>query len=104
MDQILQDILGTQRLLDNMIITGQTEEEHLTNLESVLKRLEERGLHKTQEKMGAVVGVAAETIHRTDTRLPPVSSKPGLSPAAPQSAAREEQEIVLDLIDHKVPF
>lgn len=50
MDQILQGIPGTQCLLDDMIITGQTDEEHLANLESVLSRLEEHGLRANPQK------------------------------------------------------
>lgn len=44
MDQILQGIPETQCLLDDMIITGRTDEEHLTKLESVLNRLGKYGL------------------------------------------------------------
>ncbi|CAC5377655.1 unnamed protein product [Mytilus coruscus] len=43
-EQILSGIPGTQCLLDDMIITGSTDEEHLNNLESVLKRLNQYGL------------------------------------------------------------
>lgn len=43
-DQILQGIPGTQCILDDMIITGRTDKEHLANLEEVLKRLKEYGL------------------------------------------------------------
>ena len=36
-DQVLQGIPGIQCILDNMIVSGKTDEEHLENLESVLK-------------------------------------------------------------------
>ena len=81
MDQILEGIEGTSCILDDMIITGKDDEEHLDHLEEVLKRLKEHGLranrdkceffqtkitycghevdqhglHKTQEKVDAVV-------------------------------------------------
>ena len=81
-DQVLQGIPGTQCILDDMIVSGKTDEEYLENLESVLKRLQDaglkankekceffreivqfcgheidkEGLHKTQEKIEAVVG------------------------------------------------
>ena len=79
MDQILKGIEGTSCILDDMIITGKDDEEHLAHLEEVLKRLKEHGLsrekceffqtkitycghevdqhglHKTQEKVDAVV-------------------------------------------------
>ena len=40
-DQVLQGIPGTQCILDDMIITGNTDAEYLDNLEKVLKRLQE---------------------------------------------------------------
>ncbi len=44
MEQLLNCILHVGFLLDNILITGITEEEHLTNLEEVLKRLSAAGL------------------------------------------------------------
>ncbi|XP_062586311.1 uncharacterized protein K02A2.6-like [Saccostrea cucullata] len=81
MDQVLQGINGTHCMIDDMIITGSTTEEHLGNLEKVLSRLQnfnlranikkcdifkdsveccghkvdKDGLHKTEEKVKAVV-------------------------------------------------
>ncbi|KAK6171969.1 hypothetical protein SNE40_018385 [Patella caerulea] len=43
-EQVLLGLPGVQCLLDDMIITGKTDEEHLANLEGVLKRLSEYGL------------------------------------------------------------
>ena len=80
-EQVLGGIPGTKCILDDMVITRKTDEEHLRNLEMVLKRLHEyglkantkkceffqdkiqfcaheidkNGLHKTQEKISAVV-------------------------------------------------
>ena len=80
-EQVLDGIPGTKCILDDMVITGKTDEEHLQNLEMVLKRLQEyglrahtkkcaffqdkitfcgheidkNGLHKTQEKIDAVI-------------------------------------------------
>ncbi len=77
----MQGLEGTQVILDDMIVTGKTDEEHLTNIENLLKRLNEHnlkanpdkceffkekvtfcgheldkdGLHKTQDKIDAVV-------------------------------------------------
>jgi hypothetical protein len=50
MDQVLQGIPGTQYILDDMIITGKSNEEHLERLEKVLKRLQEAGLRANKEK------------------------------------------------------
>ena len=43
-DQGLQGVPDTQCILDDMIITGKTDEEHLENLEKLLKRLQDAGL------------------------------------------------------------
>ena len=81
MEMVLQDTPGTQVILDDMIITGKTTEEHLPNLAKVLERLDSKclrvnkrkcafmcpeivfcgykidkdGLHKTEEKIDAVL-------------------------------------------------
>ena len=80
MEQILQGIPSVQCILDDMIITGKNDAEHLNNLESVLSRLQQyqlkanldkcqffkdeidycghkidkNGIHKTEEKVKAV--------------------------------------------------
>ena len=81
MDQILKDIPNTSCILDDIIITGKSDEEHLKTLETVLQRLQDynlrvnrdkcsffqeeitycghkinaNGLHKTQDKIKAVI-------------------------------------------------
>ena len=49
-DKVLQGIPGIQCILDDMIVSGKTDEEHLGNLESVLKRLQDAGLKANKEK------------------------------------------------------
>ena len=81
MDQILEGIPHVQCILDDMIISGATDQEHLDNLEEVLSRLSQHrlransskckffkeriefcgheisklGLHKSQQKVDAVL-------------------------------------------------
>ena len=50
MEMVLQDIPGTQVILDDMIITGKTMEEHLSNLAKVLERLDSKGLRVNKRK------------------------------------------------------
>ena len=50
MDQILANIPKTQCILDDMIIKGATDEEHLQNLSLVLQRIEQHGLRANLEK------------------------------------------------------
>ena len=49
-DQVLQGVPGNQCILDDMLISGKTDEEHLENLESVLKGLQDAGLKANKEK------------------------------------------------------
>ena len=49
MDQILEGFEGTSCILDDMIITGKDDKEHLENLVEVLKRLQASGLRTNRE-------------------------------------------------------
>ena len=50
MNQILQGLSGVQCVLDDMIIKGKSDDEHLQNLENVLQRLQDNGLRANIEK------------------------------------------------------
>ena len=50
MDQGLEGVNGTSCILDDMIITGKDDDEHLENRKEVLKRLKEHGLRAKMEK------------------------------------------------------
>ena len=50
MDQVLQDIPSTQCYLDEIIVTGKNDKEHLEKLGKVLTRLSEHGLHAKRSK------------------------------------------------------
>ena len=49
-DTILQSLPGVQCILDDMIITGKNDAEHLANLDRVLQRLEQYGLRVNKDK------------------------------------------------------
>ncbi|XP_050959460.1 stonustoxin subunit beta [Labeo rohita] len=44
MDQVLSGLAGVQCYLDDILVTGKTEAEHLSNLDSTLQRLKQYGL------------------------------------------------------------
>ncbi len=46
MDSILQGLTGVMCYLDDILITGTNDEDHLSNLEVVLQRLQERGMQE----------------------------------------------------------
>lgn len=50
MDTILQGAPQTLCFIDDILITGSSEEEHLKNLEVVLRRLQAHGVHLKKEK------------------------------------------------------
>ncbi|KAK3100621.1 hypothetical protein FSP39_022706 [Pinctada imbricata] len=49
-DIVLQGLSGVKCVIDDMVITGRTEEEHLRNLDAVLTRLEQYGLRANMDK------------------------------------------------------
>ena len=49
-EQVMSGVPGTQVILDDMIVTGKTDQEHLENLEMVFQRLSENGLRANVEK------------------------------------------------------
>ena len=49
-EQVMSGVPGTQVILDDMIVTGKTDQEHLENLELVFQRLSENGLKANVEK------------------------------------------------------
>ena len=50
MDEILQGIEGTVCYIDDILVTGSTDKEHLQRLEEVLRRLRDNGLRLKPEK------------------------------------------------------
>ena len=50
METILQGLSHVQCYIDDILITGSSEEEHLRNLEEVLKRLSQYGIRVKQDK------------------------------------------------------
>lgn len=50
MDQVLQGLPGVVCFLGGILITGKLAEDHLQNVEAVLKRLQGRGLRVNRDK------------------------------------------------------
>ena len=50
MDQLKQDLLGVAVYIDDILVSGKTEEEHISNLRKLLHRLNGKGLKCKKEK------------------------------------------------------
>ena len=50
MEQVLQEVPKTQCLLDDIIVTGATEDEHLRIIREVLARLDQYGMTLNKAK------------------------------------------------------
>ena len=84
MEQLLQNIPMTVVYLDDFLVTGKTPEEHDRNLEIVLSRLQEAGLHLRREKCTfrqtscKYLGheIDAEGIHPTNDKVLAIENAP----------------------------
>ena len=83
-DQVLQGVPDTQCSLDDMIITGKTDKGHLENLEKLLKRLQDAGLKANKEKCEffrdrvQLCGheIDSEGLHKTQEKIEAVVNAP----------------------------
>ena len=75
-DSLLQGIPNVVAYLDNILITGRSDEEHLQNLEAVLTKLEDAGLCLKLLKC-SFMSVSVEYLgHRIDSQgLHPTQAK-----------------------------
>ena len=64
MESILHDIPNVVVYIDDILITGASEEEHLDTIESVLKRLEIAGLHAKKYKCKFMVPSVEYVVNR----------------------------------------
>lgn len=84
MDTILQGIPEVQCTIDDMIITGETDDAHLRKLEEVLKRLEEYGLRARLDKCQFFLMeiefcrhvIDSEGLHKTQNKIEAIVNAP----------------------------
>ena len=84
MDTILKGIDGVSCYINDIIITGKTDEEHLACLEEVLKRLLQHGLHVWKSKCHFLqpcviflgYHIDTEGIHPTNEKLKAIMQAP----------------------------
>ena len=76
MDSLLQGIPGVSVYLDDILITGKTEELHLQTLDKVLTKLESAGLRLKKEKCSFMNDSVTYLGHKIDAQgLRPIPDK-----------------------------
>ena len=84
METLLQGLQGVCVYLDDILVTGRTAEEHLHNLEEVLKRLEEAGMRLKKDKCAFLLSqveylghvISQQGLHPSDSKVAAVVNAP----------------------------
>ena len=101
MDSLLKGIPAVVVYLDDILVTGPSEEEHLSSLKQVLTRLQEAGLRLNKRKYHFLVPsvtylgykIDSEGLHPTDEKLKAVQQ-------APEPASVTELKAYLGLLTY----
>ena len=84
MENLLQGISGTCVYLDDILVTGETEQQHLENLAQVLNRLRTAGMRLKREKCAFLLPsvtylghvISAQGLHTEDSKVKAVVDAP----------------------------
>ena len=105
MDTMLQGIDKTICYIDDILVTGSTVEEHLQNLESVLKRLKQYGIRAKRAKCSFMSEKVEYLGHRIDSEgLHTMASKVEAISMAPQPRNVQELRSFLGLLHYYGKF
>ncbi|XP_039862929.1 uncharacterized protein LOC120718450 [Simochromis diagramma] len=105
MDNLLQNIPGVAVYLDDILVTGKTEEEHLRNLEQVLKKLSEAGLRLKHSKCVFQAPSVTYLGHRISAQgLSPLEEKVRAVKEAPSPKNVAELRSFLGLVNYYGKF
>ncbi|CAI5640403.1 unnamed protein product [Oreochromis niloticus] len=105
MDNLLQNIPGVAVYLDDILVTGKTEEEHLRNLEQVLKKLSEAGLRLKRSKCVFQAPSVTYLGHRISAQgLSPLEEKVRAVKEAPSPKNVAELRSFLGLVNYYGKF
>lgn len=102
---VLRDIPGVSVYLDDILITGSSEEEHLATLDKVLSRLRDAGLQLRKEKCWFLAPSVIYLGHRIDAEgLHPIADKVTSLKQAPAPRNVTELQSYLGLINYYRKF
>ena len=105
MENLLKDIPNTVVYIDDILITGATEEEHLQTLVKVLKRLREAGLKLKKKKCSFFARSVVYLGHKIDAKgLHPMSDKLQAVQEAPQPNNVSELKSYIGLLSYYGKF
>ena len=105
MDVILQGIEGVICYIDDILITGTSEEEHLERLEEVLKRLKAHGLRVKRNKCQFFLKSVTYLGHQVDANgIHTMPSKVEAIVQAPQPENQQQLRSFLGLLNYSSKF
>ena len=105
MDSLLAGIPGVTVYLDDILVTGKTEDDHLSALEEVLKRLSQAGLKLRKDKCVVAVPSVVYLVHKIDAQgLHPVEEKVEALREAPTPRNVTELKSYLGLLSYYSRF
>ena len=105
MDTILQGVPGVICYIDDILVTGASEEDHLHNLEEVLRCLEEHGFRLKRGKCIFLAKSVEYLGHQIDRReIRALSSKVEAISNAPQPTNVQELRSFLGLLNYYGKF
>ena len=95
MDSILQGLDGVACYIDDILVTGKSDEEHLARLEEVLERLHKHGVHVKRTKCHFLKPSVVFLGHRIDSQgIHPTEEKLKAIVEAPSPRKRPGTPIV----------
>ena len=104
-ESVLRGIPGTCVYLDDILITGKTEQEHLLNLDTVLTTLEEAGLRLKRKKCAFMLPAVEYLGHRISEKgLQPTDEKIRAITEAPVPQDTTQLRAFLGLINYYGKF
>ena len=105
MDQILQGIPNVICYIDDILVTGHTEESHSSNLSEVLERLEKHGLKAKQSKCEFMMESVEYLGHRISSQgIHPLEAKKDAILLAPQPENLPQLRSYLGLLNYYGKF